>query len=94
MAGNNVSHSMRHTKRRFLPNLQEKRIHSEVLGRFVKLRLTVNAMRTIDKYNGLDNFMLTIKPRKTVTFSDAALIVRKMIMKKSAEVTETATAEA
>ena len=85
MAGHNVSHSMRHTKRRFLPNLQEKRLHSDLLGRFVKLRLSTNAIRTIDKYNGIDGFMLNWKPRKTETFSTAALRVRKMIMGKSAE---------
>lgn len=80
MTGNNVSHSMRHTKRRFLPNLHEKRLHSEVLGRAVSLRLTSNALRTIDKYSGLDGFMLNIKPRKTEGFSGAAKRVRKMIL--------------
>ncbi len=80
MTGCNVSHSMRHTKRRFLPNLHEKRLHSDVLGRAVQLRLTSNALRTIDKYSGLDGFMLGIKPRKTETFSRQALRVRKMIM--------------
>ena len=83
ITGNNVSHSMRHTKRRFLPNLNSKTLYSDVLGQNVRLSLTSNALRTIDKYDGLDNFMLTIKPRKTETFSDAALKVRKMIMKRA-----------
>ncbi|MDD9912014.1 MAG: 50S ribosomal protein L28 [Alphaproteobacteria bacterium] len=84
ITGNNVSHSMRHTKRRFLPNLHDKTLFSEVLGQNIRLKLTSNALRTIDKYNGLDNFMLTIKPRKTETFSGAALKVRKTIMKRAA----------
>ncbi len=84
IVGNNVSHSMRHTKRTFLPNLQKKSMHSNILGRNVTLRLTTNAMRTIDKYNGIDTFMTTIKPRKTETFSDAAKKIRKLMLKKVA----------
>ncbi len=83
ITGNNVSHSMRHTKRRFLPNLNSKKLYSEVLGQTVSLKLTSNALRTIDKYNGIDNFMLTIKPRKTETFSSSAKKIRKIIMKRA-----------
>ena len=82
VSGHNVSHSMRHTKRRFLPNLQSKTFRSDILGRNVTLRLSANALRTIDKYNGLDNFMQNWKARKTETFSDNALKVRKAIIKK------------
>jgi large subunit ribosomal protein L28 len=84
VTGNNVSHSMRHTKRRFLPNLHNKTLYSDVLGRRISLRLTSNALRTIDKYDGLDNFMTTIKPRKTESFSTAARKVRKAILAKAA----------
>ena len=84
VTGNNVSHSMRHTKRRFLPNLHEKSLFSEVLGQNVRLKLTSNALRTIDKYNGVDNFMLTIKPRKTESFSATAKKLRKTIIKRAA----------
>ena len=92
ITGHNVSHSMRHTKRRFLPNLHEKKLFSQVLGQNVSLRVTANALRTIDKYNGIDQFMLTIKPRKTVTFSDHALKVRKTIIKRAASKAAEATA--
>lgn len=84
ITGHNISHSQRHTKRRFLPNLQEKTFLSTLLGSRVRLRLTTNAIRTIDKYNGIDNFMATIKPRKTETFSASALKIRKLILKKVA----------
>ncbi len=83
ITGHNVSHSMRHTKRRFLPNLHEKSFVSTLLGRTVRLRLTTNAIRTIDKYAGLDNFMTTIKARKTETFSADALKLRKELLKKA-----------
>jgi large subunit ribosomal protein L28 len=51
--GNNVSHANNRTKRRFLPNLQHHRFWVESENRWVRLRLTASAMRTIDK-NGID----------------------------------------
>lgn len=85
ITGHNVSHSMRHTKRRFLPNLQEKSFMSTILNCRVQLRLTANAIRTIDKYNGIDNFMATIKPRKAELFSTSAQKVRKAMLKRLAK---------
>lgn len=49
MVGCNVSHSNRHTKRRFELNLVEKRFWLEVEKRWIKLKVTRRAMRTIDK---------------------------------------------
>lgn len=49
MSGNRVSHANNKTKRRFEPNLHEKRIWVPGEGKFVRLRLTSSAMRTIDK---------------------------------------------
>ncbi|MEE0986426.1 MAG: 50S ribosomal protein L28 [Succinivibrionaceae bacterium] len=51
--GNNRSHAKNATRRRFLPNLQTHRFWVESENRFVKLRLTTRAMRTIDKV-GID----------------------------------------
>lgn len=53
MVGNNVSHANNKTKRRFLPNLQERRLWVESENRYVRLRLTNAALRTIDK-KGID----------------------------------------
>jgi len=53
MVGNNVSHANNKTKRRFLPNLQRRRFWVESENKWVSLRLTTNALRTIDK-NGID----------------------------------------
>jgi large subunit ribosomal protein L28 len=53
MVGNNVSHANNKTKRRFLPNLQERRLWVESENRFVRLRLTNAGLRTIDK-KGID----------------------------------------
>jgi len=53
MVGNNVSHANNKTKRRFLPNLQRRRFWVESENRWINLRLTNAALRTIDK-NGID----------------------------------------
>ncbi len=52
LVGNHVSFSKTKTKRRFLPNLHEKRYFFEEENRWIKLKLTTKAMRTINK-NGL-----------------------------------------
>ncbi len=57
-AGNNVSHSNRKTRRRFLPNLQEVAIYSEILESPVTLRITNHGLRTIEKNGGLDLYLL------------------------------------
>jgi large subunit ribosomal protein L28 len=49
MTGNNVSFSQKKTKRRFLPNIQTKRIYVPELDRYVRIKMSVRAMRTVDK---------------------------------------------
>jgi large subunit ribosomal protein L28 len=49
ISGNNVSHSNRKTKRRFVPNIQKKRFFVPELDKFVTLRVSTSAMRTINK---------------------------------------------
>ncbi len=61
MSGNNVSHSNRKTRRRFLPNLREVRLQSDALNRFVPLRISAATLRSIDHNGGLDQFLLTAK---------------------------------
>ena len=57
MVGNNVSHSNRKTKRRFLPNIQETGLFSEALQKVVRLKISANGLRTIDKKGGIDAFV-------------------------------------
>ncbi|MFZ2586886.1 MAG: 50S ribosomal protein L28 [Alphaproteobacteria bacterium] len=83
-AGSNVSHSNAHTKRVFKPNLHVKGFLSDILGRVVRLRVSSRALRTIDKYNGLDGFMLQVKNRRVVEdFTDFARTIRKEIIAKA-----------
>ena len=58
LTGNNVSHANNKTRRRFLPNLQSRRLYSETLGETVRLRIATNTLRTIEKQGGLDGFLL------------------------------------
>lgn len=60
--GNNVSHAMNKTRRRFLPNLHYHRFWVEREQRFVKLRVTTKGMRIIDKL-GIDQVLSDIRSR-------------------------------
>ncbi|HEX2519643.1 50S ribosomal protein L28 [Castellaniella sp.] len=62
MVGNNVSHANNKTKRRFLPNLQSRRFWVESENRWVRLRVSTNALRTIDK-NGIDAVLADLRAR-------------------------------
>ena len=62
MSGNNVSHANNKTKRRFLPNLQRRRFWVESENRWVSMRLTNAALRTIDK-NGIDAVLAEMRAR-------------------------------
>ena len=57
-SGNNVSHANNRTRRRFLPNIQSRRLFSEVLGTAFRMRIATQTLRTIDKHGGLDGFLL------------------------------------
>lgn len=63
MSGHNVSHSNRKTKRRFLPNLQTRRFWVDSLKKWITLRVSTKAIRTIDK-KGIDAVLKDIESRK------------------------------
>jgi large subunit ribosomal protein L28 len=62
MVGNNVSHANNKTKRRFLPNLQNRKFWVESENRWVSMRITTAALRTIDK-NGIDAVLAGMRAR-------------------------------
>jgi large subunit ribosomal protein L28 len=62
MTGHHVSHANNKTKRRFLPNLQRRRFWVESEGRWVSLRVSNVALRTIDK-NGIDAVLSEMRAR-------------------------------
>ena len=82
MTGNNVSHANNRTRRRFLPNLQATRMHSEVLNRKVNLRVSTSAMRTVEKHGGLDAFLM--QARNAELAVEARELKREIMVAKSA----------
>ncbi len=65
MVGNNVSHANNKTKRRFLPNLQYRRFWVESENRWVRLRISNAALRTIDKL-GIEAVLTDLQARGQV----------------------------
>ena len=63
MVGNRVSHANNKNKRRFLPSLHHKRFWIESEKRWVRLRLSSSAIRTIDK-NGIENVLSALSLKK------------------------------
>ena len=80
--GHKVSHSNIKTKRRFMPNLINVTLMSDALGRSVKLRISANALKSVDHRGGLDAFLAKARDE------DLSPKVRKLkseIAKKRAE---------
>ena len=61
MTGHKVSHANNKTKRRFLPNLTDVTLMSDILGQAFRLRVSTNALRTVDHRGGLDAFLAKAK---------------------------------
>ena len=59
-SGNNVSHANNKNRRRFLPNLQDVSLLSDTLGRPVQVRVSTQAVRTIEKRGGLDAYLMSV----------------------------------
>src|ERR1700752_3164336 len=79
--GHKVSHSNIKTKRRFLANLVNVTMMSDALGRSVKLRISTNALKTVDRRGGLDAFLLKAKDEE---LSVRARDVKRQVEKKLA----------
>jgi len=79
LVGHKVSHSNIKTKRRFLPNLCTVTLRSEALGQKVRLRISTNALKSVDHNGGLDAYL--VKARKE-SLSPRALELKRKIEKK------------
>lgn len=77
-SGNNVSHAHNKSRRRFLPNLQQVSVMSDVLGKQVRLRLATRTLRTIEHKGGLDQFLLNTANTK---LTDEAVVIKRQIKK-------------
>jgi large subunit ribosomal protein L28 len=81
MSGNTISHANNKTRRRFLPNLNEVTLISDVLGKSFQLRVSAAALRTVDHRGGLDAFLAKAKDEE---LSVAAQKIKKEIAKAQA----------
>ena len=78
LTGNNVSHANNKSRRRYLPNLQETALLSDVLGTSIRMRVTTHGLRTIEHNGGLDSFLLTTPNRR---LPEAAQILKRRILR-------------
>jgi len=89
LSGNNVSHSNRKSKRRFLPNMQEVSLQSDSLGQTIRMRIAASTLRTIDHNGGLDNYLMTTHSK---SLSEEARKLKSRVIKARASATPTAAA--
>lgn len=81
MTGNNISHANNKSRRRFLPNLNDVTLLSDVLGQSFKLRISAHALRSVDHRGGLDAFLAKSRDEE---LSDRALKIKREIAKAQA----------
>jgi large subunit ribosomal protein L28 len=81
LVGHNVSHANNKTKRVFRPNLQVISLSSDSLGQVFKLKISMSALRSVDRLGGLDAFLLKAKDDG---LSTRALKLKRQIAKKAA----------
>ena len=80
MSGNNVSHANNRTKRRFIPNLQNVKLYSGTLQKYINLNITIRTMKTVEKYGGLDSYLIKTSNRN---LADTGLKIKKQILKSN-----------
>ncbi len=78
MSGNNVSHAKNKTKRKFLPNLQNVKFFSKSLNKSIKLKVSVRALKSVEKNGGLDDYLSKTSNRVLAT---EAIAIKKLILK-------------
>jgi large subunit ribosomal protein L28 len=82
LSGNNVSHANNKTRRRFLPNLQDTSMLSDLLGTPVRMRLSTRGIRTVEHNGGIDAFLLGTPNRKLPV---EALALKRRILRAQAK---------
>ena len=80
MSGNNVSHANNRTKRRFIPNLQNVKLYSSSLQKYINLNITIRTMKTVEKNGGLDSYLIKTSNRN---LADLAIKIKKQILKNN-----------
>ena len=81
-SGHLVSHANNRKKRVFRPNLQTISLASDILGQTVSLKISMNALKTLDRQGGLDAFLLNARD---MGLSPRALRLKRQIARKRAK---------
>jgi large subunit ribosomal protein L28 len=80
MTGNNVSHANNRTKRRFIPNLQNVKLYSGTLQKYINLNITTRTMKTVEKNGGLDAYLIKTSNKN---LAHTAIKIKKQILKNN-----------
>ena len=80
MSGNNVSHANNRTKRRFIPNLQNVKLYSSILQKYINLNITIRTMKTVEKNGGLDSYLIKTSNKN---LAETAIKIKKQILKNN-----------
>ena len=83
--GHKVSHSNIKTKKRFKPNLHKVSLKSDILNIYFRLRVSSNALRTVEVNGGLDGYLLKVSNDK---LPEKALFIKRKIKKSLAKAQE------
>jgi large subunit ribosomal protein L28 len=81
MSGNNRSHAENKTKRVFRPNLIKTSLFSDALGETVRMRVSANGLRTVEKRGGIDAFLITARDNR---LPEGALRLKRRVEKAAA----------
>ncbi len=85
MSGNNVSHALNRTKRKFLPNIQDTSLYSEALDRWIKVKASAAGLRTVEHKGGFDAFLTnTAKTKLNSALRPVKAQVEKALAAKAA----------
>ena len=80
MTGNNVSHANNRTKRRFIPNLQNVKLYSGSLQKYINLNISIRTMKTVEKNGGLDSYLIKTSNKN---LAETAIKIKKQILKNN-----------
>jgi large subunit ribosomal protein L28 len=87
LTGNNVSHANNKTRRRFLPNLNEVTLISDLLGQSVRVRVSAHGLKSVDHNGGLDAYLL--KVNETLLSARMVKLKRQIAKRRDAQAAET-----
>ena len=80
MTGNNVSHANNRTKRRFIPNLQNVKLYSGALQKYINMNITIRTMKTVEKNGGVDAYLIKTSNKN---LAETAIKIKKQILKSN-----------